>query len=342
MRRMANSSGVPTARSLCEAFHATAAVNPDGVALRTPGGAVEVTWAEYAERVRRIAAGLAALGGAAGDTVALMMVNRPEFHLLDTAAMHLGATPFSIYNTSSPEQINFLFSNAGNRVVITEPQFIDRLLAARDGTAVETIVCVEGSHPEAMTLEQLEAGGDPGFDFEASWRAVEPEDALTIIYTSGTTGPPKGVELTHANILAETAAVQQVLPLLPGDRTTSYLPSAHIADRVIGHYLSITHGLQLTSVGDPRAVAAALPDVRPTVWGRCPGSGRRSKPRSRRRWRPSRMSSAGRRSPGPSMSACARSEPSRPRSMAAARVRTRSCWHSTGRRTRWCCRRSAA
>ncbi|MCA1842726.1 MAG: AMP-binding protein, partial [Actinobacteria bacterium] len=85
--------------SLCEAFQRSAALDPARVALRTPGGAVEITWAEYADRVRRIAAGLAALGVRRGHTVALMMTNRPEFNLCDTAAMHLGATPFSVYNT---------------------------------------------------------------------------------------------------------------------------------------------------------------------------------------------------------------------------------------------------
>src|SRR5206468_2417952 len=92
------------ASTLCEAFQITAAERPEAVALRTPGGRVEISWAEYAERVRRIAGGLAALGVRRGDTVAMMMTNRPEFNLVDTAAMHLGATPFSIYNTSAADQ----------------------------------------------------------------------------------------------------------------------------------------------------------------------------------------------------------------------------------------------
>src|SRR5207249_11309684 len=104
--------------SLCEAFQARVAEFADTVALRTPGDAVSITWREYGERVRRIAAGLAALGVRRGDTVGLMLTNRPEFHLCDTAALHLGATPFSIYNTSAPEQIAYLFGNAGNKVVL--------------------------------------------------------------------------------------------------------------------------------------------------------------------------------------------------------------------------------
>ena len=112
--------------SLCEAFQNTVARTPDVVALRTTGGDTEITWREYGERVQRIAAGLASLGVKAGDTVGIMLVNRPEFALVDTAALHLGATPFSIYNTSSPEQISYLFGNAGNKVCITEQGFLDQ------------------------------------------------------------------------------------------------------------------------------------------------------------------------------------------------------------------------
>src|SRR3954452_1857995 len=85
------------ASTMCEAFQLTAAQRPDAVALRTPDDAVSITWAEYAARVERLAGGLASLGVGAGDTVAIMLLNRPEFHLVDTAAVHLGAVPFSVY-----------------------------------------------------------------------------------------------------------------------------------------------------------------------------------------------------------------------------------------------------
>src|SRR5882762_1186542 len=121
--------------SFCAAFQATATARPDAIALRTPGSVQELTWAEYAAEVQRLAAGLAALGVRRGDTVALMLGNRPEFHLIDSAAFHLGATPFSIYNTSAPDQIAHLFANAGNDVVIAESQYLERLRAARGAAA---------------------------------------------------------------------------------------------------------------------------------------------------------------------------------------------------------------
>jgi long-chain acyl-CoA synthetase len=256
------------ASTLCEAFQITAAENAQRVALRIPGGAVELTFAEVAERVRRIAAGLHELGVRRGDTLGLMLLNRPEFNMCDCAAMHLGAAPFSIYNTCSPEQIAYLFSNAANRIVITERQFLETIRAA--GVPLEHVICVDGGPQGTLALEDLESLEAPGFDFEATWRAVTGEDLITICYTSGTTGPPKGVELTHANVLAECRAAAQLISVGPEDRLMSYLPHAHMADRYSAHYTPMLYGSQVTVVADPREVAAALPDARPTSFGSVP------------------------------------------------------------------------
>ncbi|KAA0023616.1 AMP-dependent synthetase/ligase [Antrihabitans cavernicola] len=251
-------------RTLPEAFQLTASVRPSAVALRTPGSIQEVTWREYGERVKAIAAGLAGLGIGHGDTVGIMLTNRPEFHLVDTAALHLGAIPFSIYNTSSPEQIEYLFGNAENRVVVTEKAFLDKV--RQSGASLEHIIVVDGPANDAATLEDVEASPAADFDFDAAWRAVAPTDVATLIYTSGTTGPPKGVEITHRNMIAQLVGVEHVLDVGFDDRVASYLPAAHIADRVSAHAMNMVRGIQITSVADPREIAAALPDTRPTVF----------------------------------------------------------------------------
>jgi long-chain acyl-CoA synthetase len=250
-------------RTLCASFQEFVKKTPDEVIIRTPGGATEITWREWDKRVRKLAAGLAAVGVKRGDTVGLMLANRPEFHLVDAAALHLGATPFSIYNTSTSEQIAYLFGNAGNKVVFCDERFLDRVKEA-DG-AVEHVVCVDdvSDVDGVLTLADLEAKGDPDFDFDAAWQAVEPDDLSTIIYTSGTTGPPKGVELTHANVIAEADAVRILFNANPGDRVLSYLPAAHIADRVTSQYFAILFGIQVTCVADLTKLAEALQDVRP-------------------------------------------------------------------------------
>jgi long-chain acyl-CoA synthetase len=257
------------AETLCEAFQLTAADFADEVALRTPGGDTEISWREYAERAARVAAGLADLGIERGDTVALMLTNRPEFHVADCGGMHLGATTFSVYNTSSPEQIEYLLSDAANRVIVTEQAFLDRVLAAREGTAVEHVVVVDGDGGD-LTLADLESRGDPRFDFEAAWRAVKPGDVLTLIYTSGTTGPPKGVQLTHANLMFELRSLQEMTPVAPGGRIISFLPAAHIADRWSGHYSPMAHGFTITDCADPTQLLAVAAEVRPTVFGAVP------------------------------------------------------------------------
>ncbi len=220
-------------------------------------------------RVRNIATGLHELGVRRGDTVALMLLNRPEFNLSDCAAMHLGATPFSIYNTCSAEQIAYLFANAANRVVITELQFLETIRAA-GVDSLEHMICIDGAPEGTLALADVESLQSPGFDFEATWRAVSPEDLITICYTSGTTGPPKGVELTHANVLAECRSAAEVVAVEPEGRIVSYLPHAHMADRYASHYTPMLYGTQVTVIADVREVAAALPEVRPTSFGSVP------------------------------------------------------------------------
>jgi long-chain acyl-CoA synthetase len=251
--------------TLPQAFQETAALVPDSVALRTVGDQVVISWRQYADRVRKIATGLSALGVERGHTVGLLLRNRPEFHLTDTAVMHLGAIPFSIYNTSAPDQIRYLFSNAENKIVVTEEVLLPAVKAA--GADLAHVVVVDADVDGCLSLERLESFETSGdFDFDSAWRAVRPDDVATLIYTSGTTGPPKGVELTHANLIAAFSAIVDLLDMQPNDRITSYLPHAHIADRVTSHYANIVLGVQVTDVADPRAIAEALPDVRPTTF----------------------------------------------------------------------------
>ena len=260
------------ASTLCEAFVRTAGERPDAVALRTPRDAVAITWAEYAERVERIAAGLEALGVERGDTVALMLLNRPEFHLVDTAAIHAGAIPFSLYNTSSLEQVREVLENADPVVAFTERALLPLVAAAaRERPALRHVVLVDGRDHKAMALAELEERGGAGLDLRAAARATDPDDVATIVYTSGTSGRPKGVELTHANRLAAARAAQERLELAPHGRLVSYLPAAHIVDRWQSHYHgSLGLGCTVTCVADPRQVRAVPPDAQPTVWGGVP------------------------------------------------------------------------
>jgi long-chain acyl-CoA synthetase len=239
------------AATVAEAFQLTARAHPDRCALRLKGDEFSISWAEYADRVRRTAAGLAGLGLGRGDAMGIMLTNRPEFHWFDSAALHLGAIPFSIYNTYAPEQIEYQLGDAGARIVVTEKAFADRI------RGVEHVIVVDdGGEVESLAPDD--------FDFEATWRAVEPEDILTLIYTSGTTGPPKGVQLTHANLTAGINGFDQVIAFPDDGRVVSWLPMAHIAERACSHYLPMFLGFTTTCCPDPRQVVAYLPEVKPT------------------------------------------------------------------------------
>jgi long-chain acyl-CoA synthetase len=239
------------AATVAEAFQLTAQANPDRCALRTKDDGFSISWAEYADRVRRTAAGLAGLGLGRGGAMALMLTNRPEFHWFDAAALHLGATPFSVYNTYTPDQVEYQVKDSGAIIVVTEKAFADRIRGAE-----HVIVVDDGGEVESHASED--------FDFEGAWRAVEPDDVLTLIYTSGTTGPPKGVELTHANLMAGVNGFDQVIAFPDDGRVVSWLPMAHIAERACSHYLPMLLGFTTTCCPDPRQVVAYLPEVRPT------------------------------------------------------------------------------
>ncbi|WP_410567010.1 AMP-dependent synthetase/ligase [Amycolatopsis sp. cmx-4-61] len=264
---MVAGDGLHAEQTLPELFQRTARLCRERIALRSSDGAVELTWGRYAERVERIAGGLAALGVRRGDAVAIMLTNRPEFHLVDTASLHLGAVPFSVYNTSPVPQIGYLFSDAGNRVVVTERQWVDTIKAA--GGAVEHIICVDDGVEGTVSLADLEASRPAGFDFDATWRAAGPDDLATIIYTSGTTGPPKGVELEHRAILESLRSGLDLPEMAAGaqaGRLVSYLPDAHVANRYFSHYLAMVGGATIVTVADPKTIAEVLLAVRPTVF----------------------------------------------------------------------------
>jgi long-subunit acyl-CoA synthetase (AMP-forming) len=239
--------------TVCELFQRTVAQYPEREALR--GSGMTVTWREYGERVRELAAGLAGVGVQHGETVALMLVNRPEFHLVDTAVFHLGAVPFSLYNTSSPEQIEYLLRASEARVVVTEQRFLPLV------EHVEHVFVVDGT----PSLADLAAQAPREFDFDARRHAVRPNDLLTLIYTSGTTGPPKGVQITHANYLAQLRAFQGTYDIEAG-RVVSYFPMAHMAERVASYYNAIAYGHTVTCCPDPKQVFTYLPEVRPTFF----------------------------------------------------------------------------
>jgi long-chain acyl-CoA synthetase len=253
------------APTLTEALRRTAANHPEIVAVRTADDDVSLTWAELLSRVDALAGGLAGLGVKRGDTVALMLGNRPEFHIADLAAVTIGATPFSIYTTYPAAEIRYLMDDAAARVMIVEQAFLPVVLEARkELPGLEHLIVVDGDPPQgAIALADVE-GSNPDFDVRAASAQVSPDDVLTLIYTSGTTGPPKGVQLSHHNIMFSARSAEAIIELSPGAKVISWLPSAHIAERNAHHYIPVIYAATVTCCPNPREVLSFLPQVRPT------------------------------------------------------------------------------
>jgi long-subunit acyl-CoA synthetase (AMP-forming) len=252
------------AGTLAAAFRRIVDKHPAHLAVRTVDDEVTYTWGGLRDAVDALAGGLARLGVARGQPVALMLTNRPEFFVADLAAATLGAVPFSIYQTLAPEQIAYVVGDAGARVAIVERRFLDAFLQARPELPnLEHVILVDGDAVAGTVPIAEVAGSNPGFDAEAAARAVQADDLMTLIYTSGTTGPPKGVQLSYRNLFSLVAPIAKLIDLPAGGRVISWLPTAHIAERALNYYFPLLSGATITTCPNPRDIIGYLPKVRP-------------------------------------------------------------------------------
>jgi long-chain acyl-CoA synthetase len=256
-------------------FRDTVRATPDRVALRWKDGDGwgELTWADYADRACRVAGALRERGVVPGERVVLMMRNRPEFHIADIAAILLGATPVSIYNSSAPEQVQYLASHCGAVAAIVEDvDYLERILKVRDELpALEHVAVIDddGRAPDDVLSWDSLVAHDP-VELDEAAAIAKGDDLATIIYTSGTTGPPKGVMLDHANIVCTVEMLlgcwQPGDPDPKGSRLVSYLPMAHIAERLTSHYQGVTAGFEVTTCPEASLIGSYLPEVRPEIF----------------------------------------------------------------------------
>jgi long-subunit acyl-CoA synthetase (AMP-forming) len=255
----------PESNNLYEAFLATAARLGDEPAIVSDEEDVSLSWNDLAKRVRALAGGFNSLGVRRGDTVSLLMNNRSDFIPTDLAAVSIGAVPFSIYQTSSAEQIEYLLKDSAAKVMVVEPEFLGRIEEIHDSLPDLEHLVVLGGEGGTMSYDEL-MKLDPDFDPLPIASEVGLDDQLTLIYTSGTTGPPKGVSLTHGNLLrAMTSVMNGVMDLPDTDaRVISWLPAAHIAERGANYYSAMINGFTVHICPDPKRIIEYLPKVRPT------------------------------------------------------------------------------
>ena len=245
-----------------------------GAAIRFPrdGSWHEWSFAELGAGVRELARGLAALGLAPGDRVAILGETRPEWTLADAAALAAGLVVVPVYQTNSPEECRYVIDHSGARAIILENATqLEKIEAVKgDLGGLEHVVSMEDTGRTTTVADlRARAGETPEEELRARLDAVGPDDVATIVYTSGTTGPPKGCELTHRNVLFTGDAYVQQIHLRPPATLFMFLPLAHALARVV-QMVSLQTGATLAFwSGDSRKlvedVGAASPTHFPSV-----------------------------------------------------------------------------
>ncbi|HWH31853.1 MAG TPA: long-chain fatty acid--CoA ligase [Egibacteraceae bacterium] len=275
-------------KTLLDLFERNAREHGDRPALNwmdAQGQWQSATWREYRERAVRAAMGLRSLGVDPGDFVAIMAGNRPEHVIADVAAMYNGATAVSLYNTLAPEQIVYVADNCGAKIAILENRdYFKRWEQIHDQLPrCEKVVLMEHAdefrgYDWVLSWDEVMAAGEQALAaqpdaVEERRKTLTPETPATVIYTSGTTGPPKGVVLTHRNILWELTATDHFNAFPDFPRGISYLPLAHVAERSFSHWNGInkagstyfcpeiTRAMEVVPVARPQAFVAV-----PRVW----------------------------------------------------------------------------
>ena len=252
-----------------------AADRPDAAAYAAKIGGewVATSWRDFDRQVDQAARALIALGVPPGGTVGILGFNRPEWTLSYLGAMDAGAVPIGIYQTCAPNQIGYIAGHAEMRLIVVEDreQWLKVSQVRGELPALEHVVMMAGGEAqddEVLGWDDFMTRGETADVAALAGRraAIRRDHLATLIYTSGTTGTPKGVMLSHSN-LVETARICDGLHGLGGDdRTLSYLPMAHIAEQMISIHLAIYSGFAVYYAESLDRLAADLGEVEPTIF----------------------------------------------------------------------------
>ena len=260
------------------ARHAAERGNQPALSWRDDGKWKTLSWRDYREAVRALAAGLVELGVTKGEIVLIMARNRPEHLIADLGILHAGAVPATLYNTLSPDQIAYIANHSEARVAIVEGRdFMERFEKIKPELPhLEHVVLIDDAPDyahlgwtrswEALRDRGAELVHEHTADIDARASSLRPEDPATIIYTSGTTGEPKGVVITHHNALWTSASVARIIEWPPGWRYLSYLPLAHSLERLAGHYLTMWTQGCIFFCPNILEVFEYVPEVRPYIF----------------------------------------------------------------------------
>jgi long-chain acyl-CoA synthetase len=254
--------------TLVEMFRRQAELRADTPAMlqRIAGRWVALTWTEYALQARGLAAFLVKDGLTHGDHVAVWTFNRPEFVITSTAAMLAGGSTAPLYQTLSADEAGYVLAHSDAPIAVVEnSEVLARVLSVRDRLPkLRRIIVIEGTSDAtepglvitwAHALEQGQAAiAAVGQELDKRSERVRASDVATLVYTSGTTGPPKAVMATHQNLISAIDGLGPLVRLSADDRVLSYLPLAHILER-------LNSEIRLYAVGSPVWFASAMTEM---------------------------------------------------------------------------------
>jgi long-chain acyl-CoA synthetase len=244
---------------------------------RKLGDLVTLTYAAFYERVLMVARGLGKMNVKPGDRIAILSENRAAWVIADMGILSAGAVTVPIYPTNTPEQIEYMINHSGARIVFVSGKFqYTKLLKVREAMpGLELVVSIERFLGDPllplMTFYQLSEIDSPitpeeKKEIETGIDRIEPGDMLTLIYTSGTTGVPKGVMLSHNNILTNTQYLtEQSGAIDKDDVLLSFLPLSHILERTAGYYMTMRNGALMAFADSIEKVPENMLEIRPTV-----------------------------------------------------------------------------
>jgi long-chain acyl-CoA synthetase len=249
---------------------------PNALAYKTGNTWNNLSGAEVIAKIRRIALGLASLGVKAGDRIAIISENRPEWSLTDIAILSLRAVNVPIYTTQAVEQIRYILEDSGARMLFVS----GKKLLQHAESAIQSVERIEkliffdeaavpDNDNRALTLADIEKRGEEQErmdtnSFDTMLSRLDSNDPATIIYTSGTTGEPKGVILTHENFTSDIVAISKGLPIISSDRSLAVLPLSHIFERTV-FYVLCANGVSIHYCASFDQLASHLQEVHPTI-----------------------------------------------------------------------------
>ena len=246
---------------------------PDCFAAKINGQYTPTSTDSVVEQTNQVSLGLRSLGVGLGDKVAIISLSRPEWMITDFGIAQLGAISVPMYPSITVEDYKYIFTDAGVKAIfVSDQKLLDKVLEATQGLNIsaQNIFTFDKIPGARHFSELLEVGkqGNPA-DLEPLKAAVQPDDLLTLIYTSGTTGQPKGVMLTHNNILSNCRNSQRFVPVTKNDKALSFLPLCHIFERMVTH-LYLINGVSIYYAESMETIADNLREVKPQIFTTVP------------------------------------------------------------------------